>query len=216
MTDTPELLLDLTSPLPSFTEAEVRQWSAGKKVFISSTMTDLQPERKQAAATIRGVGADPRFFEGFSTTSDPAGVYVPEVSRADIVVLLLGERYGNPIPSMNGRSATHVEYDAAVEALKPILVYRKEGEGLEREPQLEAFMRQLDPQRVAARFRSLEQLDELVREGLYKRAQTDSLEWAKLGQAVFPITRWQQAGSNIQIHTATRDPRIVSYLKSFA
>ena len=216
MVDPQELYLDLTSPLPSFSEAEVRQWAAGRKVFISSTMTDLQAERQQAVATMRGVGADPRFFESFSTSGDPASVYVPEVSRADVVVLILGERYGSPVPNMNGRSATHVEYDAAIEALKPVLVYRKETPGLQREPPLEAFLRQLDAQHVAARFGDASQLDDLLREGLYKRAQTDSLEWVKLGQAVFPATRFQHEGTNIKVYTATRDSQIVSYLRGFA
>jgi hypothetical protein len=209
-----ELLIDLTSPLPAFTAQEVRQWAAGRKVFISSTMIDLQTERKQTATTIREVGADPRFFEGFSTPSDPASVYVPEVSRADLVVLLLGERYGAPIASMGNRSATHIEYDAAAEALKPLLIYRKEADGLTREPRLESFIRELEAKHVVARFHSLEQLEELAREGLTRRAQADSLTWVKLGRAVFPALEWHQDGANMHIRSATRDAQIVSYLKS--
>lgn len=207
------LLVDLTSPLPTFTEQEVRQWAAGHKVFISSTMTDLSSERKQAAATIREVGADPRFFEEFSTSGDPTSVYVPEVSRADMVVLLLGERYGAPIAGMGNRSATHVEYDAAAEALKPLLIYRKE-DGLTREPRLESFIRELEAKHVVARFHSLEQLKELVREGLTRRAQADSLTWVKLGRAVFPALEWHQDGASLHIRSTTRDAQIVSYLKS--
>lgn len=211
-----ELIIDLTSPLPSFTAQEVSGWAAGKQVFISSTMIDLKPERGQVAATIREIGAAPRFFEEFSALGDPASVYVPEVSRADVVVLLFGERYGAPIASMGNRSATHVEYDAAVEALKPILIYRKEAEELTREPRLESLIRELEPKHIVARFHSLEQLDTLVQEGLYKRAQADSLEWVKLGQAVFPASKWQREGETIRIHTVTRDPQVISYLKNLA
>ena len=216
MNQSKSLILDLSSPLPSFTDQEIRQWAAGRKVFISSTMIDLEPERKQAATTIREVGADPRFFEGFSTSGDPASVYVPEVSRADMVALLLGERYGSPIARMGNRSATHIEYDAAAEALKPVFIYRKEAAGLTREPPLESFIRELEAKHVVARFHSLEQLGELVREGLYKRAQADSLEWVKLGQAVFPASEWRRNGTSIHIHTATRDAQVTSYLKALS
>jgi hypothetical protein len=95
-----ELLLDMTSPLPTFDEHELRQWAMSKNIFISSTMRDLQEERQRAAVTIQSVGATPRFFERFSSPSGPQGIYVPEVARADAVVLLLGERYGGPYQLM--------------------------------------------------------------------------------------------------------------------
>lgn len=97
-----ELLIDLTSPLPSFSEQEVRQWAAGRHVFISSTMADLKAERERVAKTISEVGVTLRFFEAFSDSADPTSVYVPEVNRADVVVLILGERYGTPLEGADG------------------------------------------------------------------------------------------------------------------
>lgn len=210
-----ELLLDLISPLPAFDETELRQWASGKHIFISSTMRDLQEERQQAAGTIRSVGATPRFFEGFSSPSDPQGIYVPEVARADAVVLILGERYGEPVPADHqARSATHIEYDEAIGAYKPVLAYRMEGPQLEREPRLASFVNQLDAKHTVARFHSLGELDALVREGIRNLARSESLEWCKLGRAVFPVLRWSRRGPSVEIRTTTREPRIVSYLNS--
>jgi len=210
-----ELLLDMVSPLPAFDEPELRQWASGKRIFISSTMRDLQEERQQAATTIRSLGAIARFFEGFSSPSGPQGIYVPEVARADAVVLILGERYGEPVPTdTRARSATHIEYDEAVGAYKPILVYRKEGSQLQREPQFSSFINQLDAKHTVARFHDLAELEALVREGLSGLARSESLEWCKIGRAVFPVTRWSRQGSSVQIRTNTRDPKIVSYLNS--
>lgn len=208
-----ELLLDMTSPLPVFNEPELRQWALGRRIFISSTMRDLQEERQQAAGTIRSLGATARFFEEFSSPSGPQGIYVPEVARADAVILILGERYGEPVPAdAHARSATQIEYDEAVGTYKPVLVYRKEGTQLKREPRLASFMNQLDAKHTVARFHSLGELDALVREGLSSLAQSESLEWCKLGRAVFPVSRWSRRGSSVEIRTTTREPRIVSYL----
>lgn len=210
-----ELLLDMTSPLPMFNEPEFRQWALGKRIFISSTMRDLQEERQQAAGTIRSLGATARFFEEFSSPSGPQGIYVPEVARADAVILILGERYGEPVlTDAQARSATHIEYDEAVGAYKPVLVYRKEGTQLKREPRLASFINQLDAKHTVARFHSLGELDALVREGLSSLAESESLEWCKLGRAVFPVSRWSRRGSSVEIRTTTREPRIVSYLNS--
>ncbi len=210
-----ELLLDMTSPLPTFDEGELRQWASGRQIFISSTMRDLQEERRRAADTIRSLGATPRFFERFSSPSDPQGIYLPEVARADAVVLILGERYGEPVPTdAEARSATHIEYDEAIGAYKSVLVYRKEDPELEREPKLRSFISQLEAKHTVARFHDLRELDALVKEGITSLARSESLEWCKIGRAVFPVSRWSRRGSSVEIRTTTRDPRIVSYLNS--
>jgi uncharacterized protein DUF4062 len=210
-----ELLLDMTSPLPTFDEGELRQWASDRPIFISSTMRDLPEERQQVADTIRSLGATPRFFERFSSPSSPQGIYVPGVARADVIVLILGERYGEPVPTdAQTRSATHIEYDEAVGAYKPILAYRKEDSQLERQPRLMSFISHLETRHTVARFHNLDELDSLVREGLSGLARSESLEWCKIGRAVFPVSRWSRQELSVEIRTTTRDPRIVSYLKS--
>jgi Domain of unknown function (DUF4062) len=210
-----ELLIDLTSPLPTPTIEDVRRWAAGKTVFISSTMLDLQPERKRVADVVNALGVTPRFFEGFSSPADPANIYVPEVNRGDVYVLILGERYGGVIESdPERRSATHIEYDAAIKAYKPILVYRKDLPDDAREAKLLSWMRQLDNQHTVNRFHDLDMLENAIREGINGIAASQSLEWVKLGSAVFPASKHTRSGNTVEIHTTTQDARIVAHLKS--
>jgi hypothetical protein len=93
-------------------------------------------------------------------------------------------------------------------------VYRNEGPQLEREPSLRSFISQLEAKHTVARFHDLGELDALVTEGISSLARSESLEWCKIGRAVFPVSRWSRSGPGVEIRTTTRDTRIVSYLRS--
>lgn len=219
------LLLDLTSPLPSLDVDQLRSWARGRTVMISSTMRDLMAEREAVAQTVTDLGATPRYFERFSSPGDPAQVYRPEVSRADIYLFIAGERYGAPVISdAQGRSATHLEYDTAYAAFKPVLAYNKLG--VEREPAMQALVSQFEGAHTVARFRTTDELQRAVREGLTRLAEAESTTWIKLGHVVFPVTRvtlppaagdsWdpQRQRQRVTLDASLRDRQIVSALEA--
>lgn len=185
------LLLDLTTPLPAFDRAGMRAWGAHQRIFISSTMRDLGPEREAAVNVVREVSATPRFFEGFSADADPGELYRSEVGRCTVYVLILGERYGTPHPrDPQRRSATHIEYEEARAHFKPTLVYRKRG--VQPEPELARWMTELEARHVVTRFTTPAELTVSLDEGLRHLAQAQSTEWVKLGRAVFPVRTYSR------------------------
>lgn len=223
MTARHQLLIDLTSPLPSLDDYQLRLWAKGKTVMISSTMRDLGPEREAVAQVVSEMGAEPRYFERFSAPGDPAQVYRPEVSRADIYLFIAGERYGAPI---NGdslrRSATHLEYDTAYAAYKPVLAYNKRG--VQREQCMSDLVNVLEERHTVTRFQEIAELKAAVREGLRRLAEAQSTTWVKLGDAVFPVRTvnmsplqgpsWQreQQSRQLTMTASLRDPQIIGVL----
>jgi hypothetical protein len=82
------------------------------KVFISSVITGFEAEREAAAEAARSLGFEVKLAEDFPALADsPQVACLAGVRWADVVVLLLGDRYG--LPQASGLSATHEEYHEA-------------------------------------------------------------------------------------------------------
>jgi Domain of unknown function (DUF4062) len=92
------------------------------KVFISSVIGGFTAYREAAASAIRSLGHDPKRAEDYgSSPSSPQQVCLAGIRDAQVVVLLLGDRYGEKQPS--GLSATHEEYREARQERKDILAF---------------------------------------------------------------------------------------------
>lgn len=95
------------------------------KVFISSLIGEYEQFRAAVAEAIETLGHTVLRAEDFPASPATAQqACLSAVRDSDVVVLLLGERYGAPQPS--GLSATHEEYREARER-KPILVFVESG-----------------------------------------------------------------------------------------
>ena len=96
------------------------------RVFLSSTQTDLQPERDGAEAVIARLGHECLRAE----THDAPGSSPEEVCRrlardCDIYVGVFGGRYGDRVSAL-GCSATEMEYrEARTSNPKKVFVYVK-------------------------------------------------------------------------------------------
>jgi CheY-like chemotaxis protein len=109
------------------------------KVFISSLIGGYEHYRAAAQEAIETLGHQTVRAEDFpATPGTPQQACLGAVRDADLVVLLVGERYGLPQPS--GLSATHEEYREARER-KPVLVF-VEAE-VTREPAQQAFLEEV-------------------------------------------------------------------------
>jgi hypothetical protein len=95
------------------------------KVFISSVIVGLEDHRAAAREAAESLGHTVVAAEDFGASPDsPQQVCLAGVREADVVLLLLGERYGTP--QRSGLSPTHEEYHEA-RGSKPVLVFVQSG-----------------------------------------------------------------------------------------
>ena len=111
---------------------------ASLRVFISSTMRDLQNERTEIVSRISALGLEPVNAEGFLPGGRTSWEKIEEEMRSShIFVLVLGETYGwepdEGYGAGSGLSVTHLEYQLAKEIGLPILPFAKELEYTSRE-----------------------------------------------------------------------------------
>jgi Domain of unknown function (DUF4062) len=102
-------------------------------VFISSVVRGFERVRDRAAEGVERVGMHPVRSERLSASSaSPRRALLDQIGKADIYLLLVGERYGESQPS-----PTEQEYEEAVRLRKPILILVQDGQ---RDPEQEAFL----------------------------------------------------------------------------
>lgn len=105
-------------------------------VFISSVITGFEPFRAAAAEAIESLGYRVLRAENLgASTASPQIACLSLVRAADLVVILLGERYGSQQAS--GLSATHEEYREAARE-KQVLAFVQDGVSFE--PAQQAFV----------------------------------------------------------------------------
>lgn len=116
---------------------------------------------------IRTLGHDVLRAEDFGASPDsPQRVCLAGVRTADVVVLLMGARYGDRQES--GLSATHEEYREARERC-PVLVFVRDE--VEREPGQEVFLQEVgawSSGQYTARFSTADQLRDAVTRELHR------------------------------------------------
>jgi hypothetical protein len=107
------------------------------KVFISSLISDFEPERQAARRAVETLRFQPIMAEDFGAQpTSPQVACLRGVRDSDLVVLILGKRYG-AIPPGSSLSATHQEYREA-RASKPVLAFVQQG--VTPEPEQSAFI----------------------------------------------------------------------------
>ncbi len=114
----PAILIDQRSASISPSDALVREWAAGRRVFVSSLITDMPEERAAVRAAIAGIGATPVMFEDLGGQDiDATQAYLAGVRSSDIYVGAFGPRYG--VRMQSGYSATHAEFlEAELQGLR--------------------------------------------------------------------------------------------------
>lgn len=148
------------------------------KVFISSLISGFEPFRDAARSAVRSLGHEPVMAEDFGAmAASPQVACLQGLRSADLMVLILGERYGT-VPPGSKVSPTHEEYLEARDR-KPILLFVQEG--VSREPRQVELLR--DAQGwggglFRAGFRSPEELKEQVIRAVHR---------FEMAQAVAPL-----------------------------
>lgn len=91
------------------------------RVFISSVIGGMEDYRNAVAHAISTLGYDTVRAENFNASPESPRIACLEgVRSSDALILIVGERYGEPQES--GLSATHEEYKEAREFYRPVIV----------------------------------------------------------------------------------------------
>lgn len=110
------------------------------KIFVSSLISGLEPFRAAVREAIKTLGHEPIMAEDFvAQPNTPQVACLSQVRQADLVVLLLGGRYGHPQGS-SGVAPTHEEYLAG-RGTRPILLFVQEG--VDRDPEQKSFLEEV-------------------------------------------------------------------------
>lgn len=93
------------------------------RVFLCGTFTDLSKERKRVLDAIRKLQLQHDSMEFFGASGRlPIKTCLEEVRKSDILVVVVGHRYGNLVPG-RGVSFSEAEYREGHRLGKPCLVY---------------------------------------------------------------------------------------------
>jgi predicted ATPase len=147
-------------------------WSAGLirtpdqrlRVFVSSTLGELAPERAAVRAAIEQLRLAPVMFELGARPHPPRALYRAYLGQSQIFVGIYWQSYGWVAPDME---VSGIEDEYELSAGKPSLVYIKEP-APERQPELEKLFARIEGENRVSfkRFESAEQLADLVADDL--------------------------------------------------
>src|SRR6266704_2011846 len=130
------------------------------RVFVSSTLDELAPERAAAREAIAQLRLTPVLFESGARPYPPRELYRAYLGQSDIFIGLYWQRYGWVAPTMQV-SGLEDEYQLA--GTKPKLIYIK-APAPEREPRLQALLDRIRTEDAASyqKFATPEELCEQI------------------------------------------------------
>lgn len=147
-----------------------------KSIFVSSTSRDLINERDIAIETIDGLdSAKAVAMERFPSNPHPSkDVCLSHLRECDLVILVLGYKYGSEDPEEN-ISITEIEYNEAKSLDLPVLVFLKTDdkgnwvphEEPEKKEKLENFKKRLDSEITRETFQEPEELGRKIAIAIY-------------------------------------------------
>ncbi|HEX9985418.1 MAG TPA: DUF4062 domain-containing protein, partial [Thermoanaerobaculia bacterium] len=129
------------------------------RVFLCSTSADLRPERTLVLDAIRRLQLQHQTMEFFGARPGlPIDTCLAEVRRSDLVIVIVGERYGSLVPGTE-IGFSEAEYQEAQRLNKPVLVYLRNPTSLPSDDpgspdtiRLRAWKAHLTPAHTAAFF----------------------------------------------------------------
>ena len=151
------------------------------KIFVSSTYEDMIPFREAVLDAITGLEQSPIGMEHFVSSSEKSlDVCLSDVRRCNLYVLLVGMRYGS-IDEETGKSFTELEYEEALRNNIPVLPFVidenecpvlpkfvDDGSNAEK---LRDFKKRLNSSHLVSRFKSADDLKQLVIRSVEKQIQ---------------------------------------------
>jgi predicted ATPase len=134
------------------------------RIFVSSTLEELAPERRAVREAIEGLHLTPILFELGARPHPPRALYRSYLEQSDVFVGVYWQRYGWVAP---GESVSGLEDEYRLADNRPKLIYIKEP-APDREPRLAGLLADIrDGDQVSyRRFRDAAELRTLVADDL--------------------------------------------------
>ena len=209
--DDTTLLVDQRSASLAASEVDVRVWASGRRVFVSSLITDMPGERSAVRAAIEAVGATPVMFEDLGAQDVSAEqAYLSGVRSSEVYVGMWGPRYG--VRMLDGYSATHAEFvEAERNGLRLCLFVHGETSGEMDGPQRD-LIQSARSLYTTSPWNSPADLGQRVRRRLEELAAEELAPWVRLGRTLFRAREITNDGRTITITAAVRSDAVHSEL----
>src|SRR3954453_18744236 len=133
------------------------------RVFVSSTLQELAPERKAVRDAVTRLRLTPVMFELGARPHPPRELYRAYLAQSDVFVGIYWRRYGWVAP---GEPVSGLEDEYLLSGDRPKLIYVKDAD--DREPRLEALLArgQADGRAAYKPFALAEELTDLLADDL--------------------------------------------------
>jgi predicted ATPase len=132
------------------------------RVFVSSTLGELAPERQAVSRAISALRLTPVLFELGARSHPPRDLYRAYLAQSDVFIGLYWQRYGQIVPGTDV-SGLEEEFELS-EALPRLLYVKAPAPG--REPRLSDLMARIRQEASYRRFGTPAELGRLVRDDL--------------------------------------------------
>lgn len=203
----PALLIDQRSASQAVDELDVRSWYGGRRVFVSSLITDMPAERAAVRAAIESVRATAVMFEdlgGQDISAEQA--YLNGVRSSEIYIGMWGPRYG--VRMSDGYSATHAEYlEAERNGLRLCLFVSGETSG-EMDGAQRDLINGVRNLYTTSRWSDPADLQLRVLRRLQDIAAEDLAPWVRLGRLLFRAREIVDSGATITIAADVRSDAV--------
>ncbi|MHA7146531.1 DUF4062 domain-containing protein [Arthrobacter sp. TmT3-37] len=205
------VLVDQRSASLAASEQDVRSWAIGRRVFVSSLITDMPQERLAVRAAIEAVGATPVMFEDLGPLDVSADqAYLAGVRSSEVYVGMWGPRYG--VRMSDGYSATHAEYrEAERNGLRLCLFVHGEASG-----EMDGAQRDLVQGArnlyTTSSWSDPADLQQRVSRRLQDLAAEELAPWVRIGRALFRAREITSDGRTISITADVRSDAVHSEL----
>lgn len=209
------LLIDQKSASVVPSEDDVRIWATGRRVFVSSLISDMRDERAAARDAIIEVGAQPVMFEelgGQDVSADRA--YLQGVRTSEIYLGLWGPRYGIRMP--DGYSATHAEFIEAERAGLRLCLFVRGFEGSEMDGPQKDLIAGIRNMYTTGRWDDLHDLQFRVVQRLRDMAAEEISPWVRVGSCLFRASEIRSERGVVFVQAKVRSKEVAHELERIA
>ncbi|MDV6262905.1 DUF4062 domain-containing protein [Rhodococcoides yunnanense] len=189
-------------------QEDIADWASGRRIFVSSLITDMLNERAASRSAIADIGADPVMFEHELGAQDVSAdeAYLAGVRGSDVYVGLWGPRYG--VRMSDGYSATHAEFLEAEKQGLRLCLFVGDANSADFDGQQRDLIAGARNLYTTSTWQTIDDLQERIRTRLMALAAEDLAPWVRLGPLFFRATDISGDGTKLIIKAQVRSASV--------